>query len=93
MRALSVGSSSSYVVFSVISTQSTAYSKESLYGAFPNKNIPASGFYNYPTKANYRVNSVTPKSTTTIQFDYGDNDYITLEYGGTYFTDDVIKIA
>ena len=93
MRAFSTGPNSSYIVFSVISTQSTAYSKESLYGAFPNKTIHASGFYNYPTKANYRVNSVTPKSTTTIQFDTGNNDYTTLDYGLTYFTDSVIKIA
>lgn len=93
MRALNVGSNSSYIVFSVISTQSTAYNKESLYNAFPNKNIQASGFYNYNTKANYRVNAVTPKSTTTIQFDYGNNEFITLEYGLTYFTDQVIKIA
>ena len=93
MRAFSAGSSSSYIVFSVISTQSTAYYKESLYSSFPNKTIQASGFYNYPTKANYRVNSVTPKSPTTIQFDTGNNDYITLEYGLTYFTDEVRKIA
>ena len=94
MRALNAGSSiSSYIVFSVISTQSTAYTKETLYNAFPNKNIQASGFYNYPTKANYRVNAVTPKSTTTIQFDTGGNNYITKIYGGTYFTDEVRKIA
>ena len=93
IRALNVGSNSSYIVFSVISTQSTAYSKESLYTNFPNKTIHASGFYNYAAKANYRVNAVTPKSTTTIQFDTGNNDYTTLEYGGTYFTDEVRKIA
>ena len=93
IRALNVGSNSSYIVFSVISTQSTAYSKESLYTNFPNKTIQASGFYNYAAKANYRVNAVTPKSTTTIQFDTGNNDYTTLEYGGTYFTDEVRKIA
>lgn len=93
MRALNTGSGSSYIVFSVISTQSTAYTKETLYGAFPNKSIQASGFYNYPTKANYRVNSVTPKSATQIQFDCGNNEYTTLNYGGTYFTDQVIKIA
>lgn len=93
MRALTVGSNNNYIVFSVISTQSTAYSKASLYSDFPNKNIHASGYYNYATKANYRVNAVTPKSTTTILIDYGSNEYITLEYGLTYFTDDVIKIA
>ena len=93
MRAFHTGSNSSYIVFSVISTKSTAYSKESLYTNFPNKTIQASGFYCYPTKANYRINAVTPKSTTTIQFDYGNNDYLTLEYGGTYFTDEVRKIA
>ena len=93
MRALNAGSNSSYIVFSVISTKSTAYTKETLYTNFPNKTIQASGFYNYATKANYRVNAVTPKSTTTIQFDTGNNDYTTLEYGGTYFTDEVRKIA
>ena len=93
MRAFHTGSNSSYIVFSVISAQSTAYTKETLYTNFPNKTIHASGFYNYATKANYRVNAVTPKSTTTIQFDYGNNDYLTLEYGGTYFADQVIKIA
>ena len=93
MRALNVGSNSSYIVFSVISTQSTAYSQGSLYSAFPDKSIQASGFYNYPTKAAYRVNAVSPKSPTTIQFDYGNNQYITLDYGVTYFTDTVIKIA
>ena len=93
MRALNVGSNSSYIVFSVISTQSTAYNKATLYSAFPDKSIQASGFYNYPTKAASRVNAVSPKSTTTIQFDCGNNDYTTLEYGGTYFTDQVIKIA
>ena len=93
MRAFSTGSSGSYIVFSVISTQSTAYSKESLYSAFPNKTIQASGFYNYPTKANSRINAVTPKSTTTIQFDYGNNSSTTTDYGLTYFTDEVRKIA
>ena len=93
MRAFTTGSNSNYIVFSVISTQSTAYSQGSLYSAFPNKTIQASGFYSYATKANYRVNAVTPKSPTTIQFDYGNNDSITLEYGGTYFADQVIKIA
>ena len=93
MRAFTTGSNSHYIVFSVISTQSTAYSKGSLYNAFPNKGIQASGFYQYPTKANYRVNLVTPKSPTTIQIDYGNNEYITLEYGLTYFTDQVKKIA
>ena len=93
MRAFTTGSISNYIIFSVISTRSTAYSKESLYSDFPNKNIQTSGFYNYPTKANYRVNAITPKSTTTIQLDYGNNEFITLEYGLTYFTDDVKKIA
>ena len=93
MRAFQTGSSGHYIVFSVISTKSTAYSKESLYSAFPNKTIQATGYYNYATKANYRVNAVTPKSTTTIQFDCGNNDYSTLEYGLTYFTDEVRKIS
>ena len=93
MRALNTGSNSSYIVFSVISTQSTAYTKETLYSAFPDKNIQASGFYNYNTKASYRVNAVTPKSTTTIQFDYGNNSTITTDYGGIYFADEIKKIA
>ena len=93
IRAFHTGSEGSYIVFSVISTQSTAYSKESLYTNFPNKTIQASGYYGASTKASSRVNAVTPKSTTTIQFDTGNNDYTTIEYGGTYFTDQVIKIA
>ena len=93
MRAFSSGSSGSYIVFSVISTQSTAYSKESLYSNFPNKSIQAAGFYESPTKAGYRVNAVSPKSATQIQFDYGNNSSITTNYGLTYFTDEVRKIA
>ena len=93
MRAFSTGSEGSYIVFSVISKQSTAYSKESLYTNFPNKTIQASGYYGASTKASSRVNAVTPKSTTTIQFDTGGNNYITKIYGGTYFTDEVRKIA
>ena len=93
MRAFSTGSSGHYIVFSVISTQSTAYSKQSLYVDFPNKTIQATGFYSAPTKAGNRVNSVTPKSTTTIQFDYGNNNNITDNYGLTFFTDEVRKIS
>ena len=92
MRALSVGSSGSYIVFSVISTKSAAYSKETLYTNFPNKTIQANGYYSAATKAASRVNSVTPKSITTIQFDTGNNNCTTQEYGGTYFTDEVRKI-
>ena len=93
IRAFHTGSEGSYIVFSVISKQSTAYSKESLYTNFPNKTIQASGYYGASTKASSRVNAVTPKSTTTIQFDTGGNNYITKIYGGTYFTDEVRKIA
>lgn len=93
MRALNTGSNSSYIVFSVISTQSTAYTKETLYTNFPNKTIQASGYYSAATKATSRVNAVTPKSTTTIQFDTGNNDYTTQAYGGTYFVDNVRKIT
>ena len=93
MRAFQTGSEGHYLVFSVISTISTSYSKGALYNAFPNKTIQASGFYNYPTKAGNRVNAVTPKSPTTLQIDYGNNEYVTLEYGLTYFTDEVRKIA
>lgn len=92
IRALSVGSNSNYIVFSVISTQSTAYSTGSLYYAFKNKDIQASGFITYPTKAGYRVNAVIPDSPTTIRADYGNNEYLTIEPGLTYFTDTVIQI-
>ena len=93
MRAHQSGSESSYIVFSVISTQSTAYNKESLYNAFPNKGFQASGYYISAAKAANRVNVVYPRSATTIQFDYGNNSVITTTYGGTYFADEVKKIA
>ena len=93
IRALDAGYGGSYIVFSVISTQSTAYTKSSLYSAFPNKSFKANGFYSSPKSADYRVNGITPKSATQIQFDYGDNNYITATYGGTYFADDVRKIT
>ena len=93
MRAFHTGSEGSYIVFSVISTQSTAYTKETLYTNFPNKSIQASGYYGASTKASSRVNAVAPKSTTTIQFDTGANNYITKLYGGTFFADEVRKIA
>ena len=93
MRAHQSGSESSYIVFSVISTQSTAYTKATLYSAFPDKSIQASGYYQYATKAGSRVNAVAPRSATTIQFDYGNNSVITTTYGGTYFADEVKRIA
>ena len=93
IRAFKDSSPTSYIVFSVISTQSTAYTKSSLYSAFPNKSFHASGFYNSPSNANYRVNDVTPKSATQIEFDYGYDNYATADYGSTYFIDSVRKIA
>ena len=93
IRALNAGYGGSYIVFSVISTQSTAYTKSSLYSVFPDKGFQASGYYSVPTKADYRVNGITIKSATQIQFDYGDNNYITTDYGGTYFADEVRKIS
>ena len=93
MRALDAGYGGSYIVFSVISTQSTAYTKSSLYNAFPNKNFQASGFYSSYTSADSRVNGIIIKSATQIEFDYGENNYKTATYGGTYFTDSVKKIA
>ena len=93
IRALNAGYGGSYIVFSFISTQSTAYTKSSLYNAFPNKGFQASGYYNSPTSADYRVNGISIKSATQIQFDYGDNNYITADYGGTYLADEVKKIA
>ena len=93
IRAFHTGSSGSYIVFSVISTQSTAYNKATLYSAFPDKGFQASGFYSAPTKAGNRVNAVYPRSATTIQFDYGNNSTITTDYGGIYFADEVKKIA
>ena len=93
MRAHQSGSESSYIVFSVISTQSTAYTKESLYSSFPNKGFQASGYYSSAAKASNRVNVVYPRSATTIQFDYGNNSTITTDYGGIYFADEIKKIA
>ena len=93
IRAFHTGSSGSYIVFSVISTQSTAYSKESLYSNFPDKGFQASGYYSAATKASNRVNAVYPRSATTIQFDYGNNSTITTDYGGIYFADEIKKIA
>ena len=93
MRAFRTGSEGSYLVFSVISTLSTSYSKESLYSSFPNKTIQANGYYSVATKAGNRVNAVTPKSPTTLQIDYGNNNSVTTDYGLTYFTDTVRKIA
>ena len=93
IRAFHTGSSGSYIVFSVISTQSTAYTKSTLYSAFPDKGFQASGFYSAPTKAGNRVNAVYPRSATTIQFDYGNNSTITTDYGGIYFADEIKKIA
>ena len=93
IRAFHTGSSGSYIVFSVISTQSTAYTKSTLYSAFPDKGFQASGFYSASTKAGNRVNAVYPRSATTIQFDYGNNSTITTDYGGIYFADEIKKIA
>ena len=93
IRALNAGYGGSYIVFSVISTQSTAYTKSSLYSVFPDKGFQASGYYQYSSKAANRVNVVYPRSTTTIQFDYGNNSTITTDYAGTYFADEVRKIA
>ena len=92
IRALNADYGGSYVVFSVISTQSTAYTKSTLYNAFPDKSFQASGYYNSYTSADHRINGVIIKSATQIQFDYGYNDYITTNYGGTYFADAVMKI-
>ena len=93
IRAFHSGSSGSYIVFSVISTQSTAYTQSTLYSAFPDKGFQASGYYSAATKASNRVNAVYPRSATTIQFDYGNNSTITTNYGGIYFADEVRKIA
>lgn len=93
IRALRTGSGSSFIVFSFISTQSTAYTKESLYNAFPKKGFQANGFYNSATNASYRVNMVYPQSATQIEFNYGNSSSTTTSYGETYFTDEVRKIA
>ena len=93
IKALNADYGGSYVVFSVISTQSTAYTKSTLYNAFPNKSFHASGYYNSYTSADHRVNGVVINSATQIQFDYGNNNYITKDYGGTYFVDNVRKIT
>ena len=94
IRAFQNSSPPSYIVFSFISTQSTAYTKSTLYSAFPDKGFQASGFYNYSSSnAGYRVNIVYPQSATTILFDYGNNSGATATYGGTYFVDNVRKIT
>ena len=93
IRAFQNSSPSSYIVFSFISTQSTAYTKSTLYSAFPDKGFQASGFYSSPSSASYRVNIVYPQSATTILFDYGNNSGATTTYGGTYFVDNVRKIT
>ena len=93
IRAFQNSSPSSYIVFSFISTRSTAYTKSTLYSAFPDKGFQASGFYSSPSSAGYRVNIVYPKSATTILFDYGNNSGATTTYGGTYFVDNVRKIT
>ena len=93
IRAFNSDYGGSYIVFSVISTQSTAYTKSTLYNAFPNKNFQANGYYSSYTNADHRVNGVVITSATQIQIDYGYNDYITTNYGQTYFTDQVRKIA
>ena len=94
IRALQQSSPASYIVFSFISTRSTAYTKSTLYSAFPDKGFQASGFYNYSSSnAGYRVNIVYPQSATTILFDHGNNSGATATYGGTYFVDNVRKIT
>ena len=92
IRALNAGSNSSFVVFSVISTKSTGYTKDTLYNDFQNKEIMASGFYSSTSSASYAVRSITPKSTSTVNFCYGNAEYTTQTYGGTYFTDSVAVI-
>ena len=93
IRAFQNSSPSSYIVFSFISTRSTAYTKSDLYSAFPDKGFQASGYYSSSSSAGYRVNIVYPQSATTILFDYGANSGATATYGGTYFVDSVRKIT
>ena len=93
IRAFQSGSGGSYLVFSFISTQSIAYTKQTLYSAFPDKGIQANGFYSSSTSSAYRVNIVYPQSSTTILVDHGANSGSTITYGGTYFVDNVRKIT
>ena len=93
IRAFQSGSGGSYIVFSFISTQSTAYTKSTLYNAFPDKGFQANGFYSSSTSSAYRVNIVYPQSATTMLFDHGNNSGSTATYGGTYFVDNVRKIT
>ena len=93
IRAYQSSSPMSSVVFSVISTQSTAYTKATLYNAFQNKVFHASGYCGSFVKADGRINYVYLASETTIKMYHGNNTGTSQTYGGTYFADEVKRIA
>lgn len=93
IRAYQSSAPISNVVFSVISTQSTAYTKATLYNAFPNKVFHASGYCGSFVKADARIQYVYLDSTTTIKMYYGNNTGKSQTYGGSYFADEVKRIA
>ena len=93
IRTYQSSSPLSSVVFSVISTQSTAYTKSTLYNAFPNKVFHASGFCGSFVKADGRIQYVYLDSATTIKMYHGNNTGTSQTYGGTYFADEVKRIA
>ena len=93
IRAYQSSAPISFVAFSVISTQSTAYTKATLYNAFQNKVFHASGYCGSFVKADGRINYVYLNSTTTIKMYHGNNTGTSQTYGGTYFADEVKRIA
>ena len=93
IRAYQSSSPISSVVFSVISTQSTAYTKATLYNSFQNKVFHASGYCGSFVKADARIQYVYLDSATTIKMYHGNNTGTSQTYGGSYFADEVKRIA
>lgn len=93
IRAYQSSAPISSVVFSVISTQSTAYTKATLYNSFQNKVFHASGYCGSFVKADARIQYVYLDSATTIKMYHGNNTGTSQTYGGSYFADEVKKIA
>lgn len=93
IRAYQSSAPISSVVFSVISTKSEAYTKSTLYSSFPNKVFHASGFCGSFVKADSRIQYVYLDSATTIKMYHGNNTGTSQAYGGSYFADEVKKIA
>lgn len=92
IRAYQSSAPISSVVFNVISTQSTAYTKATLYNAFQNKVFHASGYCGSFVKADARIQYVYLDSATTIKMYHGNNIGTSQAYGGSYFADEVKRI-